>query len=118
MHLPRLSYPLFVVLVLLATVPTVETAHAGDAQIALDAPASASGTATNGTPTVGLQEVVVTATRREEDISKVPISLTLTQAALDSLGVQDFQDMARYTPGVSIDPTGTAVWNSFIADSK
>jgi iron complex outermembrane recepter protein len=55
-----------------------------------------------------LQEVVVTATRREESLSKVPISVTaLTQDAMDIRGIKDFQDIARFTPGVSIDNSGT-----------
>jgi outer membrane receptor protein involved in Fe transport len=56
----------------------------------------------------GLEEIVVTATRRSESLSKVPISVTaLDQNALTARGVKDFQDIARYTPGVSIDQTGT-----------
>jgi iron complex outermembrane recepter protein len=56
----------------------------------------------------GLQEVVVTATRHEEALSKVPISVTaLTQDAMDARGIKDFQDIARFTPGVSIDNAGT-----------
>ena len=55
-----------------------------------------------------LQEIVVTATRHEESLSKVPISVTaLTQEALDVRGVKDFQDVARFTPGVDIDNSGT-----------
>jgi outer membrane receptor protein involved in Fe transport len=55
-----------------------------------------------------LQEVVVTATRHEESLSKVPISVTaMTQEALDVRGVKDFQDVARFTPGVNIDNSGT-----------
>jgi iron complex outermembrane recepter protein len=56
----------------------------------------------------GLQEVVVTATRHEEALSKVPISVTaLTQDSMDALGIKDFQDVARFTPGVNIDTSGT-----------
>ena len=55
-----------------------------------------------------LQEIVVTATRHEESLSKVPISVTaMTQEALDIRGVKDFQDVARFTPGVNIDNSGT-----------
>ena len=55
-----------------------------------------------------LQEVVVTATRREESLSKVPISVTaLTQEALDSRGIKDFSEVARFTPGVNFDNSGT-----------
>src|SRR5580704_17672503 len=56
----------------------------------------------------GLQEVVVTATRHEEALSKVPISVSaLTQDSMDALGIKDFQDVARFTPGVNIDTSGT-----------
>ena len=55
-----------------------------------------------------LQEVVVTAQRREEELSKVPISVTaLTQSDLDQRGIKDFLDVARFTPGVSIDNSAT-----------
>ena len=55
-----------------------------------------------------LKEIVVTATRHEESLSKVPISVTaLTQEAMDIRGIKDFQDVARFTPGVNIDNSGT-----------
>ena len=48
-----------------------------------------------------LQEVTVTATRHEESLSKVPISVTaLTQDDMDDRGIKDFQDIVRFTPGV------------------
>jgi iron complex outermembrane recepter protein len=51
-----------------------------------------------------LSEVVVTATRHEEVLSKVPISVSAyTQDTMDQLGIRDFTDVARYTPGVQID---------------
>ncbi len=56
----------------------------------------------------GLQEIVVTATRHEENMSKVPISITaMTQATLDQKGIKDITDIVRFTPGVSIDQTGS-----------
>jgi outer membrane receptor for ferrienterochelin and colicin len=51
-----------------------------------------------------LEEVTVTATRHEEAISKVPISVSAyTQESMDEKGIRDFADIARYTPGVKID---------------
>src|ERR1700730_3934990 len=51
-----------------------------------------------------LEEIVVTATRREESISRVPISITaMSQEMLDQKGIKDFSDVARYTPGVAFD---------------
>jgi iron complex outermembrane recepter protein len=56
--------------------------------------------ADNGT----VPEVTVTATRREESISKVPLSLSvLSQESMDVKGVKDFSDVARLTPGVAFD---------------
>jgi outer membrane receptor protein involved in Fe transport len=55
-----------------------------------------------------LQEIVVTATRHEEGLSKVPISVTaLTQEMIDVRGIKDFLDVARFTPGVNVDNSGT-----------
>ncbi|HEX4240585.1 MAG TPA: TonB-dependent receptor [Steroidobacteraceae bacterium] len=55
-----------------------------------------------------LQEIVVTATRHEESLSKVPISVTaLNQEAMDIRGIKDITDVARFTPGVDIDNSGT-----------
>jgi iron complex outermembrane recepter protein len=63
-------------------------------------------TTENGAAT--LAEVTVTATRREESLSKVPISVTaLTEAALDDRGIKDFSEIARFTPGVNFDTSGT-----------
>ena len=55
-----------------------------------------------------LEEIVVTATRREESISKVPISITaMSQDMLDQKGIRDITELVRFTPGVSIDTSGT-----------
>lgn len=55
-----------------------------------------------------LQEIVVTATRHEEGLSKVPISVTaLTQDAMDVRGIKNILDVARFTPGINIDNSGT-----------
>src|ERR1700749_1827130 len=55
-----------------------------------------------------LQEITVTATRHEESLSKVPLSVTaLTQEAMDVRGIKDFQEVARFTPDVNIDNSGT-----------
>ena len=63
------------------------------------APPAATASADSGTETPGLQEIVVTATRREESISKVPISITaLNQDTIDQKGIKDFQDIVRFTP--------------------
>jgi iron complex outermembrane recepter protein len=82
-------------------------AGAAPAGASAAAPPSAAAAPTPGAP-AGLQEVLVTATRREEAASKIAMSLTaVTQDQMDELGVKDFQDLVRYMPGVNIDPTGT-----------
>ncbi|HKF96845.1 MAG TPA: TonB-dependent receptor plug domain-containing protein, partial [Steroidobacteraceae bacterium] len=85
------------------------SARAGDAASATAAagPQEAA-TGAGAAPHEGLQEVVVTATRREEELSKVPISVTaLTQDAIDRRGIKDINDVVRFTPGVTIDNSGT-----------
>jgi iron complex outermembrane recepter protein len=48
-----------------------------------------------------LQEVIVSATRREESAATVPISLSaLTQAQLTAAGIKDIADLAAATPGL------------------
>ena len=55
-----------------------------------------------------LEEVVVTATRREESLSKVAVSVTaVTQEGLDIRGIKDIESLARFTPGINVDNSGT-----------
>lgn len=47
-------------------------------------------------------EIVVTATRQSESISRVPLSIAaITQEAIDSKGIRNFDDVARFTPGIT-----------------
>jgi outer membrane receptor protein involved in Fe transport len=56
-----------------------------------------------------MQEVTVTATRREESLSRVPLSVTaMTQDQMDAKGIKDIQDVARFTPGIEVDNSGTS----------
>ena len=49
-----------------------------------------------------LEEIIVTAQRREESLSDVPISVSaFTPERLDSQGVRSIDDIARLTPGVT-----------------
>src|SRR6202050_4277082 len=85
--------------VLLACVPGA--ASADQPQPSTDSSAESA----SGSP---LAEVTVTAPRREESASKVPISITaLTQESLDDRGIKDFSEVARFTPGVNFDTSGT-----------
>ena len=50
-----------------------------------------------------LEEVIVTARRREESLKDVPGTVTaLTQAVLESAGVQRAADFIKMTPGVTL----------------
>jgi iron complex outermembrane recepter protein len=50
----------------------------------------------------GLEEVVVTAQKRTEDLQDVPLSITaLNTARLEELGVKDFDDFAKFLPSLS-----------------
>ncbi len=62
------------------------------------APAAANGTADDST----LAEVVVTANKRTEDTKDVPVSIGVIDGnVIDSLRVQDMEDITRIVPGVS-----------------
>ena len=76
------------------------------AVLAQNAPASDEGASAEISG--ALKEIVVTATRHEESLSKVPVSVSAyTQETMDQKGMKDFTDIVRFTPGVSIDQTGT-----------
>src|SRR5579862_5980951 len=56
-----------------------------------------------------LQEIVVTAQKRTESITKVPISImAIDQETMDKQGVKDFTDVARLVPGLTFQPTDDA----------
>ncbi len=79
-------------------------ALADPADTAAETPAAPAAPAESGP----LQEIVVTATRHEESLSKVAVSVTaLTQEAMDVRGIKDILDVARFTPGINIDNSGT-----------
>ena len=50
----------------------------------------------------GLEEVIVTATRRAESLSNVPVSVAAyTQEKMDVQGIRDIGDIAAFTPSLS-----------------
>ncbi len=56
---------------------------------------------------LALEEIVVTATRREENIQSVPITITaFTKEQMDVQGVRAVDDIARLTPGVQFNRAG------------
>ena len=55
----------------------------------------------------GLDEIVVTATRREERLQDVPISVSaFSQEKLDSQGLKNIDDLSRLAPGVTFSRNG------------
>ncbi len=89
----------------LAGVATCPAAHA------LDAAATTDSSATSG----GLQEVVVTARKRTENLQDVPISVdVLTQKDLQNLGVVQFNDYATKVPSISFISIGPGTQTFFM----
>ena len=61
----------------------------------------------DGAPEGSLEEVVVTAQKRTEDLQKVPISMqVLGGEKLEELQVKSFDDYAKFLPSVSFQSTG------------
>lgn len=59
-------------------------------------------------PEAAIDEIVVTAQKREQNLQDVPISITaFSGAAIEALGAQDAGDLDTFTPGLSIDDTST-----------
>jgi outer membrane receptor for ferrienterochelin and colicin len=70
-----------------------------------------SATASPSTPALELQEVTVTAQRREENIDSVPISISaFTEADLEARDLKSVGDIASVTPGVDFRPVGYENW--------
>ncbi len=62
----------------------------------------------------GLEEVVVTATRRTERLQDVPVSATVfSQEKLDVEGLRTIDDLTRVSPGVTFQRDGTTASGNF-----
>ena len=58
-------------------------------------------------PSSGLEEIVVTATRREERLQDIPVTvMAFSQEKLDSEGLHNIDDLARLSPGVNFQRNG------------
>src|SRR5277367_1122775 len=72
-------------------------------------------TSTDASDSEGIQEIVVTATRRNESIQNVPITIqAVTGEQLKQLNVQTFDDFLRYTPNVTFSGNGPGQGNIFM----
>jgi iron complex outermembrane receptor protein len=86
-------------------------AHAGAAYAASDTEASAS----TSMESTSLEEVIVTAQRRNESIQDVPITIqALTGDTLRQLNVTTFDDLIKYTPNVTFSGNGPGTGNIFM----
>ena len=55
----------------------------------------------------GLEEIVVTAEKRESTVQKTPISMTaISEAEIQARGLEDFRSIAQETPGISMKTSG------------
>src|ERR1700759_5129827 len=82
------------------------------AAFAQTAPQQSSSSAPAATEPGGgqIEEVVVTATRRSEVLSKVPESISaFTTEKMDQLNAKSIADLVAYTPGVNFDETTKTV---------
>src|ERR1700733_1916227 len=69
---------------------------------------STAGSGVSPSSGVALEEVTVTAQRREEKLDKVPISISAyTGAQLQHAGISDMAAIARQTPGFAAVPGAT-----------
>lgn len=72
------------------------------------APVSVAAQATEGEGILAIEEVVVTATRREESLQDVPISITaLTAQDIENTNAQSLRDLADYVPNFVFPPGRT-----------
>ena len=63
---------------------------------------------------LSLQEVVVTATRREESVEKVPISMeALSQQQLSQYGIKGISDLAAMVPGLQFQANGYSLYSNY-----
>jgi iron complex outermembrane recepter protein len=94
-----------------ASTDTGDSAQGAQAAQAAQAPsAPSSPSSAPASSETGLQEVVVTATKQAEPLSKVPITINAyTEQSLDIAGAKSMADIAALTPGV--DFTGNGYYN-------
>lgn len=92
---------------LLATAATVMFSAPAFAQ---DAPAEGAAGADNGG---GLEEIVVTAQKREQNLQSVPVAVTaLSAEALANQRINDFSDLTKAAPSLTVTQRASAADNS------
>ncbi len=69
----------------------------------------------SGAETGGLEEIVVTAQKREQNLQNVPVSVTaLNSEALERNRIADFSDLTRAAPSLTVTQATTSPNNSII----
>ncbi len=93
----------------------VSTAPAGPDAVIAAAGAPDAVTATTAAPGTSLEEVVVTANRRSENIEKVPATIqALTGKDLSALNISTFDDALKILPNVTFNNNGPGQGNIFM----
>jgi outer membrane receptor protein involved in Fe transport len=97
-------------------VTTILGGYAGTWAVAADTGTTAPApSATSTTESYEIQEVVVTAQRREESLQDVPITVqAVTGEQLQQLNVSSFEDLVKYTPNVTTSANGPGAGNIFV----
>ena len=94
----------------LAAVPTFARAQASNPQTSAPAANDQSPTQDTDAQTPGSTDIIVTAQRRAESTTRVPISLTVRDSEqLAQLGVETIRDLHVGTPGLRIDRNGISL---------
>jgi iron complex outermembrane recepter protein len=99
-----------------ATTPAAGAAYRVAAAVAMlmagvTAQAAAGDAAADGAASV--EEILVTATRRPEEISKVPVNITAyTPEQMDNQGIRQIDDISRLTPDLQFTHTSGAAGNN------
>ena len=76
---------------------------------------AATATATDASDSEGIQEITVTAQRRNESIQDVPITIqAITGAQLKDLSVSTFDDVVKFLPNVQFPSNGPGQGNIYI----
>jgi outer membrane receptor protein involved in Fe transport len=82
--------------------------------LVLGAPASAAAqetaSAESGESVADANDIVVTATRKNEVVSRIPMSISAySQDTMDTKGVKSIADVIRFTPGITFSPVDSKI---------
>lgn len=95
----------------LATAPVPAGAAAEQGAVATTPPAGAAPPPADATTS----DIIVTATRRDESIQKVPLTIqAFTGATLSQLNVSNFNDLIKFTPNVTFGDNGPGAGSIFL----